>query len=1025
MSINENIIGLSQLQEYDKQRQAHLAIELKELDDALVCTFDITKANTTITLKELLGITKTNWGDGTVDANLSHTYTNIGKYICVIKGVTSIGNYAFENWLRLTSVAIGNSVTSIGYEAFDYCSNLTSVVIGDSVESIGKYAFNGCRSLTNVAIPNSVTSIDNYAFCACSSLMSITIPDSVTSIGNNAFTYCSSLTSVEIPDSVTSIGNSAFSGCSSLTSITIPDRVTSIGNSAFYNCRNLTTIQIDGKTPPSLNNTNAIPSNIQKIIVPIESLEAYKTASNWSYYTDKITAIVDTNHMPEVDMNSNLENGEGACSIQQKGEVDEKGAKAIGLGAVAFGGFRGDKPTETPDPIPADDATSDAIADIDTISIASGIQSAVFGAGNRAYGNWNFIAGKDNKTFQKGTFAFGGKNLVGYHGANNDYLFSAAFGELNTVLGRSSLAIGVKNEISVYGEKSIAIGEENDVIHGYSAAVGFGNIVYSDSNYALGHYLKVGKENAKNGLEGQTAVGCYNAVKDETGNAATLFMVGNGTSESDRSNAFEVLRNGSAIIGGLRYDYAKYKVYQNLSITLNETLYEGEYYVNSETGAKYCTIGGVNLIDEALNEIVSSATINNTSYRIEASIDSTDNSLVSLKIKDTYVTIENNAYNGRETSSAEGNQAFAGGGSSHTYGDWGFAFGKDVNSYGKASVAFGGGTQAGDLNNPSEYSFAFAANELTTASKRGSTAFGKSTIADGEYSFATGSNTRAFGTGSFTQGHITTASGMFAMAAGDQTWAFYDGSAAFGQHTKTGRKYQFVTGICNVGKEDTLFEIGNGSSDLNRSNAFEVLKDGRAKVYKAPVEENDVVRLEELNTKFDKTGGTINGDVTIGGNLTVQGTTSAIDVENLRVEDSVIVVNSTGSIPGLSGIAMAAGPTYEGQLTTPAYGIMWSPFTESSNGGAVKLGLGNIDNQTGEFTYMEGEDQCLATIDWSIKGGHLTQWDENLYTLVDAGVSVADLATKEELTNKVTELEAKITELEAKLTALLPRTVEV
>ncbi len=195
------------------------------------------------------------------------------------KPVTEIGEEAFDECGKLTSITIPDSVTSIGSRAFHDCSSLTSITIPNSVTSIDDYAFYGCWDLTSITIPDSVTSIGKYAFSDCSSLTSIIVsPDnpiyhssgnclietatktliagcqnsiipadgSVTSIGDAAFASCSSLTSITIPDSVIRIGEVAFVNCDGLTSITIGDNVTSIGIQAFRECDSLTSITIGG-----------------------------------------------------------------------------------------------------------------------------------------------------------------------------------------------------------------------------------------------------------------------------------------------------------------------------------------------------------------------------------------------------------------------------------------------------------------------------------------------------------------------------------------------------------------------------------------------------------------------------------------------------------------------------------------------------------------------------------------------------------------------------------------------------------
>ncbi|MCD7812296.1 MAG: leucine-rich repeat protein [Ruminococcus sp.] len=165
--------------------------------------------------------------------------------VTIPDGVTSIGGYAFYFCYKLNSITIPNGVTSIEDCVFGACDSLTSVTIPDSVRKIKNHAFFSCDNLSSVIIPDSVTSIGDYAFSDCASLESVTIGNSVTSIGNLAFICCESLTDVTIPDSVTSIGNNAFEYCTSLTSITIPDSVTSIGDFAFRSCTSLTSITVN------------------------------------------------------------------------------------------------------------------------------------------------------------------------------------------------------------------------------------------------------------------------------------------------------------------------------------------------------------------------------------------------------------------------------------------------------------------------------------------------------------------------------------------------------------------------------------------------------------------------------------------------------------------------------------------------------------------------------------------------------------------------------------------------------------
>ena len=145
-----------------------------------------------------------------------------------------IGEKAFTDCSRLTSLTLPVGITSIGYDAFAYCSGLTSLTLPAGITSIGEYAFYGCSGLTSLTLPAGITEIGNYAFYGCSGLTSLTLPDGITKIGNCAFEGCSGLTRLNLPASITSIGWYAFDGCSGLTSIYVyAEKVPKIGRYVF------------------------------------------------------------------------------------------------------------------------------------------------------------------------------------------------------------------------------------------------------------------------------------------------------------------------------------------------------------------------------------------------------------------------------------------------------------------------------------------------------------------------------------------------------------------------------------------------------------------------------------------------------------------------------------------------------------------------------------------------------------------------------------------------------------------------
>ena len=120
----------------------------------------------------------------------------------------------------------------------------------------------------------------------------VKLPSGVTGLGLNCFYGCESLTSINIPESVTSLGVNCFRDCTSLSSITLPESVTSIGFSCFLGCSALILITVLPATPPSLGGSAFATTHVNLAIkVPAQSVDDYKTATNWISYSSKISAI--------------------------------------------------------------------------------------------------------------------------------------------------------------------------------------------------------------------------------------------------------------------------------------------------------------------------------------------------------------------------------------------------------------------------------------------------------------------------------------------------------------------------------------------------------------------------------------------------------------------------------------------------------------------------------------------------------------------------------------------------------------
>ncbi|MDP3437469.1 MAG: M64 family metallopeptidase [Bacteroidales bacterium] len=112
-------------------------------------------------------------------------------------------------------------------------------------------------------------------------------------IPDNAFKSTSApgkkIKEVKFPSNLVSIGAEAFLNCTSLTAVEFPASVSSIGSSAFAGCSRLAMVISRVVTPFALNGVFTGIDAAAHLVMPVGSLNAYKTTTGWGYaFFDKI-----------------------------------------------------------------------------------------------------------------------------------------------------------------------------------------------------------------------------------------------------------------------------------------------------------------------------------------------------------------------------------------------------------------------------------------------------------------------------------------------------------------------------------------------------------------------------------------------------------------------------------------------------------------------------------------------------------------------------------------------------------------
>lgn len=200
----------------------------------------------------------------------------------------------------------------------------------------------------------------------------------------------------------------------------------------------------------------------------------------------------------------------------------------------------------------------------------SALAAVAIGEANTASGNYAVALGNNNSVTSAAGFAAGKNQLVGGtnaftlgKGNTANGISSGAIGKANSTIADYSLATGNGTTIGTYGESAFTAGNSTTANAPYSVVFGDqctsnltavasltgGVLSTNDSRYSIAFGDNV---NAKS--YASLVIGRFNdaTTQNATSWQATdqAFVVGNGTDNANRSNAFVVFKNGNATMTG-------------------------------------------------------------------------------------------------------------------------------------------------------------------------------------------------------------------------------------------------------------------------------------------------------------------------------------------------------------------------------------------------------------------------------------------------------------------------------------------
>jgi hypothetical protein len=274
--------------------------------------------------------------------------------------------------------------------------------------------------------------------------------------------------------------------------------------------------------------------------------------------------------------------GDSAQAYGMESYAIGRGAIASGTGSFAFGSAGLDSLNNATEFVQAMGGHSVAIGQG---AKATSEGSVAIGVGNEATERYSTALGYKTISSGYGSYTTGSRTTASHWYSTAMGNFTTASGYASTAMGRSTMASGQTSTTMGYrttasGSTSTAMGYSTNASGEFSTAMGYYTTAFGNYSTAMGYYTSSGPASTAMGNHseasgmfstaigeyvtapsyGEVVLGTFNTNYTPSGiytrnNSDRLFVIGNGTSTTERNDALIILKNGTTYFNGILNPY--------------------------------------------------------------------------------------------------------------------------------------------------------------------------------------------------------------------------------------------------------------------------------------------------------------------------------------------------------------------------------------------------------------------------------------------------------------------------------------